>query len=323
LNLFSGRNACLASLLIATTVLPVAADKRRAPVGGEAGTVHVQMHNVMYHFTDDVTVHIQDLDGQLVPQAGNDFPVFDDKNSFSLQLASAKIAITATSLANVLNKHVFAAHDAPLKDVSVRIENGRLSVKGKLHARGDIPFETSGAVSTTADGKILLHAEKISTIHLPVKGIMDLFGVEIADLIKGGKVRGVTAVKDDLVLDPQLILPPPHISGQVTEVSLRGNDVVQTFGMPSATKSVRVADGNYMAYRGNRLRFGKLTMTDADMILIDMDPKDPFDFYLDHYIEQLVAGYTKETSSFGLRVYMRDFNKLSRSKSPALGQISE
>lgn len=51
-------------------------------------------------------------------------------------------------------------------------------------------------------------------------------------------------------------------------------------------------------------------MSDTDIVLIDMDPNDPFDFYLEYYKEQLVAGYTKETPSFGLRVYMRDFNKL-------------
>jgi len=43
-----------------------------------------------------------------------------------------------------------------------------------------------------------------------------------------------------------------------------------------------------------------------------MNSKDPFDFYLDHYKEQLVAGYTKETLNFGLRVYMRDYNKLPK-----------
>jgi hypothetical protein len=30
-------------------------------------------------------------------------------------------------------------------------------------------------------------------------------------------------------------------------------------------------------------QFGKLLMHDTDMILIDMNPNDPFDFYLDHY----------------------------------------
>jgi hypothetical protein len=69
-----------------------------------------------------------------------------------------------------------------------------------------------------------------------------------------------------------------------------------------------------MFYRGGELRFGKLTMTDADLMLIDMNPADPFDFYLEAYKRQLVAGYAKMTSSFGLRVYMRDFDKLNPSK---------
>ena len=69
-----------------------------------------------------------------------------------------------------------------------------------------------------------------------------------------------------------------------------------------------------MAYRGNQLRFGKLIMTDTDMVLIDFDPRDSFDFYLEHYKDQLVAGYTKITPGFGLRVSMRDFSKLQRSR---------
>ncbi len=66
-----------------------------------------------------------------------------------------------------------------------------------------------------------------------------------------------------------------------------------------------------MAYRGERLRFGKLTMSDTDLTLIDLDPQDPLDFYLAHYQNQLVAGYTKSTPNFGLRAYFRDYNKLT------------
>lgn len=36
---------------------------------------------------------------------------------------------------------------------------------------------------------------------------------------------------------------------------------------------------NYMCYRGSVLRFGKLTMVDADLQIADADPKDPFDFF--------------------------------------------
>jgi hypothetical protein len=53
-------------------------------------------------------------------------------------------------------------------------------------------------------------------------------------------------------------------------------------------------------------------MNDCDLLLVDPDPRDPFDFYLDHYKEQLIAGYSKTTETFGLRVYMVDFNKLKQ-----------
>src|ERR1700749_2908103 len=180
------------------------------------GSVQVQMHNVMYHYSDSISVHLRQLGGVLVPTTPGQMPVFDDKKSFSIQIAAAEIAIPPQSLANILNSNVFSGNDSPLKDIEVSIDKDLLKIKGKLHKKGDIGFETEGRLSATPDGKIRLHAEKIKALHLPVKGMMDLFGIDIADLIKNGKVQGVQAEKDDLILDPGLILPPPRISGKVT-----------------------------------------------------------------------------------------------------------
>lgn len=278
---------------------------------GDNGAVHTQMHNVVYHFTPNIMVHIRDLGGELVPAGGYSLPVFDDKKSFSLRIAAAEIAISPRSLANALNSYVFAAKDAPLKDVSLAvIDKDRLKIKGKLHSKGDVGFEVEGKLSPTDDGKIRLHADKIRALHLPVKGLMDLFGVDIADLIKNGKVAGVQAEKDDIILDSGQILPPPHISGRVTAIRLQGGSIVLVFGEPGKYAWTEVSVANYMLLRGNRLRFGKLTMDDTDMLLIDMDPVDPFDFFLDHYVDQLVAGYTKNKKNNGLRVFMKDYDKL-------------
>ncbi|HYX53465.1 MAG TPA: hypothetical protein VE783_08430 [Candidatus Limnocylindrales bacterium] len=276
-----------------------------------ANGVQVQMRNVTYHYADNIAVQIRRLGGELVPIKG-DFPIFDDKHSFSLQVMAAEMAISAENMANVLNQYAFARKDSPIKDASVAIVNGRLKIKGKLHNKGDVSFETESTLSVTGEGKIRMHAEKVRALHLPAKGFMDLFGIEIADLIKTGKVNGISAEKDDLIFDPSQALPPPHISGKITEVRLEGNNIVQVFGSPSNYKWVQVPAQNYMAYHGNRLKFGKLTMEDTDLVLIDPDPRDPFDFYLDHYQEQLTAGYTKTTPQFGLRVYMVDYSKLKR-----------
>ena len=276
--------------------------------------VEVEMRNILYHFTDHVAVHIFSLQGKLVPAKQNGIPVFDDNRSFILAIRSAEIAISASALANVLNQHVFASPDAPIKNIALSIDGNMLKITGRLHSKGDIPFEAEGTLSLTAQGEILIHTQKIKAAHLPVKGLMDLLGLEVSDLINTQKVRGVRAEKDDLVLSPEQILPPPQIQGRVTGVKLKGDEIIQTFGGVTEDKGLQQQSGNYMAYRGAQLRFGKLTMSDTDMMLIDMDPQDPFDFYLDHYKEQLVAGYTKITPEFGLRVYMRDFDKLQNRK---------
>jgi hypothetical protein len=282
-----------------------------APAEGEDRDVQVQMRNIFYHFTNRIAVAIPHLDGELVP-TGAAVPVFDDKTSFRIAIDAAEIRISTTSMEHLLNDYVLAAGDAPLKDVSLTPSAGGITIRGKLHNKGDVPFEMVGSLTPTPDGKIRLHAEKVKALKLPVKGLLELLGVKIADLIRSGRARGLSAEKDDVILDPAELLPAPHISGKVTGVRVDGQWIVQEFGGDRSARPL--FSGNYMAYRGHALRFGKLTMNDTDMILIDMDPRDPFDFSLDRYREQLSAGYTKITPQFGLRVYMRDLAKLSGGK---------
>ncbi|MHB8527054.1 MAG: hypothetical protein ACYDD2_12960 [Candidatus Acidiferrales bacterium] len=314
------RTACYLILWVLCTVawilIPCSATaQNQSAANNEKTGVRVQMRNVMYHFSDSVAVHIITLNGEVVPVGDNKFPVFDDTKSFDIDISSAEIAISTSSLANVLNSYVFARPGAPLTGISVAIENGRLKIKGKL-AKGNIPFETDGVLTPTPDGRIRLHSEKIKALHVSLKGLMDLFNVQIADLVKTGKIPGVTTDKNDLILDLEQILPPPHIEGKVTAIRFEGETLVQTFGGPKGKSVKYLRLGNYMSYHGNTLRFGKLTMSDVDMILIDMDPRDPFDFFLDHYKEQLAAGYAKITPNFGLRVYVKDYNKLHLRRQP-------
>lgn len=280
-----------------------------------SGEVQVAMKNVMYHFTAPIAVHILQLQGSLTPVKAGSIVIFDDKNSFTLNLASAEIAISCNALSQVMNDDVFSAPNAPIKKVTISNKNNQLDIKGQLHSKGDVPFETEGTLSANGDGRIRLHAEHVKAAHLPVKGLLDLVGLDLAKLISTKGIPGVSLDKNDLILNPQEILPPPHIHGAVTAVRLQGDEIVQVFGTSQGSNFAAKQPGNYMAYRDSDLRFGKLTMNQADLMLLDMDPKDPFDFYLDHYKDQLVAGYTKTTPEFGLRVYTRDYNKLHRTAS--------
>jgi hypothetical protein len=102
-----------------------------------------------------------------------------------------------------------------------------------------------GTVSATPDGKIRIHAKNIKALHLLVNGLMDLFGIQLASVIEKGEVPGVEAKKDDVVLDPRQLLPPPRIDGKVTRVDLVGESIVESFGTPEKIKISRPHD-NYM-----------------------------------------------------------------------------
>src|SRR5258708_1153015 len=296
--------------LIATICahLPIAA--AQSSESPDTHAIEFAMKIVMYHYTEPIAVHITRLVGELVPAKSGSVVFFDDKNSFDLHLKSAEISISCNSLARVLNENVFSASDAPLKNLAIEAKNNQLIIKGKLPQKADVTFETTGTVSADLDGRIRLHADHIKAAHLPVKGLLDLLGIDLARLIDTKKVQGITVDKDDIILDPEKILPPPRIQGKVTSVRIQGNDIVQVFGSPASSNFAAKQPGNYMAFRHSDMRFGKLTMHDADLIMIDMDPADPFDFFLDHYQDQLVAGYTKSTPQYGLRAYTRDYNKL-------------
>jgi hypothetical protein len=314
------RRLLLPTIFLAVLSNPVfnSAAQSSEPVDSHA--VEFAVKNMMYHYTEPIAVHIFQLKGFLTPTKPGATVVFDDKNSFILVLASAEISISCNALAQVLNENVFSASDAPVKNLSIESKNNQIIIKGNLPQKANVTFETIGTVSADADGRIRLHSDHIKAAHLPVKGLLDLLGIDLPRLIDVHKIQGITIDKDDIILDPEKILPPPHIQGKVTAVRLQGNEIVQTFGRPQPSNIATKQPGNYMAFRHSDMQFGKLTMHDADLIMIDMDPRDPFDFFLDHYQDQLVAGYTKSTPQYGLRTYTRDYNKLKNHQAPKTKQ---
>lgn len=277
--------------------------------------VRAEMRNVEYHLTDRIIVHIVSLDGKLTPKPGQ-LPVFDDKNSFGLDVDSATIILSMTALTNNLNDYVFAKPDAPLKHLNASTRDDQLVVKGLLVSKGGVPFETSGTMSVTPEGMIRVHTTKVKALKLPVKGLMDMLGLDTEKLLNTKKVEGVSVDKDDLILDPEQILPPPELHGHLTALKIENGEIHLTFGPESGQAAAVAGEScgakNYLHFRGGSVRFGKLTMADTDLELLDTTPADSFDFAIDHYNEQLVAGYSKMTPSAGLCVHMPDYNKLPR-----------
>jgi hypothetical protein len=304
-------------------VTPVAAPAGDVRVDGKAtDVVDAEMRHVDFHIESGIVLHIARLRGALTPTAAGTPPTFDDKKSFTLVMHSAEIAIDTASLAVLLNRHIFGYPGAPLRRLRLHTEGDQLVQSGVLHKGINMPFRIRATVTLTPDGRIRLHPTSVRVLGVGVTNVMDFFGVELANVIKLKAGRGASIDGNDFILDPEAILPPPQIRGHLTRIAVGNGQIQQTFSARPGqdTKPLRAPTAqtpNYMYFRHGTLRFGKLTMVNADLLIVDQDPASIFDFSLDRYNDQLVAGYSKSTASLGLVVYMPDLRTLDLKRGAA------
>jgi hypothetical protein len=279
----------------------------------------IEMRNVLLHASDGVVLQVRALDGEFVSRGAGQPPVFDDPRSYTVKLRAADISMDVASLNALLRQSLATQPASPIKDVTISLEDGALKATGKLHKGVWVPFSMTASVSGSPDGSIRLHATKLKAVGVPVKGLLDLLGLDVASLMKMPPGSGLRADGDDLLMDPTALLPPPRMEGKVKAVSISGNRLVmQLAGAGAPPKRPATlpspASRNYLYFYGGSIRFGKLTMSDADMQLIDNDPSTPFDFFPAHYEDQLVAGYSKNTRRKGLQVFMPDYGRLKKGR---------
>jgi hypothetical protein len=277
------------------------------------------MHDVRLHLDEGIVLDVSRLRGEMRPLNAGQAPVFDDPRSYAIRVASAEMTMAMPSLTSLLNDHVFAGDHAPLSDISVRVEDGRLKQKGTLHKGLPVPFSLDGTVSAAPDGRLRLHAKSKRVFGIPATTLMDIFGLTLDDVVTIENQRGVEIAGDDVLIDPGRVLPPPLIQGRLTSAGLVSGRLSLTMSSSSSKgskpdASIAPADSrakHYVYFAGNDIRFGKLLMTNADLQLIDADERDPFDFFPAKYRSQLVAGYSKTTPSGGLRTYMPDYDDVT------------
>ena len=271
----------------------------------------VEMRNVRLHLADDVVLAVRALDGEFISQARGVPPVFDDPRSYTLRMKSADLAMDTASLTALVTR-ALGSGTAPVRDVAVSIEKGALQVRGTLKKGVSVPFTMQAEVSAAPDGSMRLHAKSLKAVGVPVKGLLDLVGVDVADLMKAPAGSGIRADGDDLLIDTTAILPPPRTEGRLQQVAIDGQRLTMRMtgaaSPPARPATLPLPRGrNYLYFFGGSIRFGKLTMTDADMQLIDADPRDPFEFFPARYEAQLIAGYSRNTPRKGLQVFMPDY----------------
>jgi hypothetical protein len=288
--------------------------RRSDPIADSA--LWIEMRDVNLHIDDTHVMNVRELRGQVTPIHAGAVPFLDDPTSFRIRVTSGTVDLSGPDLAALLNGYVFAYRGSPLRNIRARVDGSTLVLNGIMHKGVDLSFEITSELSLDPDGRIRSHPRKMKILGVNGAALLHALGMHLDKVLDVSGSRGASVSGDDLLLDPTRIIPPPAIEGRLASVRVENDHVSQTFvrtpddSVFGGRVRVDTTAHHYLYFRGGQLKFGKLLMTDTDLLIVDADERDPFDLYMARYNVQLTAGTTKNLKNLGLRVSMPDYAKV-------------
>lgn len=279
-----------------------------ANVSPETSSTRVYAHNLMLHRGPNFRIYVRWLRGEMTRTQQNTNPSFDDPESFFLNVKAGVIRANIGDIGGFLNAGGIA--QSPLKNIKLSADGEGIKLNGTLHKGVPLPIEMTGSVAVASKNRIRMRVTKLSVLKIPVKGLLGAFHVEISDLFQPQGIPGIEVSGNEILFDTQVLLPPPHIRGELTKVRVVSPDIEEVYG--NAEKDVSRVEQwrNFLRLRDGTLDFGKLTMHRVDLIMIDVSNDAWFDLDLVHYQQQLVNGYTRMTPQAGLQIFMPDLDNI-------------
>ena len=152
--------------------------------------VGIEMRHVRLHVSADAVVEVKWLKGRLRSRSANP-PVFDDQNSYTMEVEDGEMSMDAQSLTALVNRALDYKGSA-LSNLRVTFEDGHLVQSGTLKKGISVPFTIVATVGVTADGLLSVHPIKVKAAGVPSTKLMSLFGLDLADMLKSRPEGGIT-----------------------------------------------------------------------------------------------------------------------------------
>lgn len=285
------------------------------------------MRNVQFRFTNDVVVGIDRIRATMKPTPTAGIVSFDDPASFDLEVTGASIRLTMPQAQTLMNERVFAYKGSNVHHIELAADGKQIVIRGTLTKGASIPFTMKGSLSMREGRWLAVDAKEIKIGAVGVTGLLKAIHVTMQAMIDPPSSGQVRVERNTILIDVLSELPPPHVHGVVTALDCCDSGIGLTLGAPAAASdsalrgivSSAMSAPNFIAIRRGSLRFGKMTMTDSELDLLDADPTDSFDFFLRDYQCQLAAGDARTTLKYAWHVRMPDFGKLAPRQCPARG----
>jgi hypothetical protein len=298
-----------------TEVLNTPAGTIAASDSGQNAT-QLYAHNLLLRKGPHFRVYVRWIRGLMLSTRTDRNPSFDVPESFVLEIQKGVINAKFADIADYLNSGQ-PGGKPPLKDIKIENHDGLIQIKGTAHKGISVPVRLDGTLTPLPDGRIKFHLVKLNVLKVPMKGLFGLFHIDLSDLAPKTSMPGMEVAGNDVYLDTQRLLPPPHIHGHISSVTASDTELTLIYGGAKNDEGKLVQWHNFLRLTGGNLDFGKLSMRQVDLTMIDATDDPWFDLDLVNYQAQLVYGTTRMTEKAGLEIYMPDLGNITTSQKKA------
>ncbi len=281
--------------------------------GGKSLSTNVYIHNLLLRKGPDFRIYVRWLRGQLTPTQRNVNPSFDNLESFHLDIQTGVVRANVGDINHFLN--VSGLANSPLKNLVLSGDGNQIKLRATLHKIVPLPIEMTGTLSPGSGNSIQIAITKIDVLKVPLKALLGGLHITAADFFSK-PIPGIKVAGNTIVLNTQQLLPPPHIRGTLTSVRFIYPDLEEVYGSAKEDLERTEKWRNFLRLRGGNLDFGKLTMHQVDLIMVDVSSDAWFDLDLANYAAQLVNGYTRMTPQAGLQIFMPDLGTIVQNQNP-------
>ena len=283
------------------------------PAAVDVEPTAVTAHNLLLRKGPHFRIYVRWIQGHLVRTRPDTNPTFDDPDSFILTVQKGMISIALKDLAGFLNAGATGGVGA-IANVSVKTKGDQIEIHGTAHKLMPLPVKIVGSLHPLPHGRIEFQVAGLSVLKVPVKGLLGAFRLTLADLTPKSPTPGIVIDGNNLIFDTQKLLPPPHIHGLISQVSVSSDQIHLVFGNASQSDAQLSQWHNFVSFRGGSLGFGRITMKNVDLTMIDASQDPWFDLDLVHYQAQFTRGYSRIIKGAGMEIFLPDAGSVAAKK---------
>ncbi len=264
-----------------------------------ADSVSMQLKNVNFDVVENIGFYIEQLNVTLEPKTAGDPVVFDDVESFTINVHSGTVVLSPQVITDLFNNHILDYWPRPLDDLTITTKDDYLEVAGGLKLWSwfpgiYLPADLGGKIVLNADNKLVYDIDDVRVLGIPLYGLLSAIFIDL-DLLLSIDREGAELVDSVLVLDHTAVFPPPTLAGRLASASLDSDGLRLVFADNEAAefKAPPVASDSYIWAQSGDPRLFDIVVNNGTVQVIAEDTSKPLRFNLYDYRKQVAAGTLK------------------------------